>query len=439
MENTIPDLTQEVKKEQTSFNDKNITAPEFNLSTPSEEVNEFDQMLSTEFAKKDSEQEVADTFDYTTELPHVLLERKELLNIIYVVGAILNNNAHKAVGRGISLQVIDKNKVELVTPGELYYFKTVIDTECDLPVGDVIFLEYLFLQKIAKFLPPKILITKNTQEVTGMLMDKYFIRLTTDELELLNSRLIQSDVERLKEDFTVGELVKELPVTSIASSLETLFKVLPFQADTKRREISVQDNKCTFKSSQVYVSSDCDMINLKLRKAEVDYILRLAKYADQNSMLKIYKVTKGESALTHYLLELNNIKMVTNYSDPSTDVILKEAMSDLPELFEINYSNLKYQLEYANSITYALGQITMSMGEDQLEGSIKLNGGSTSPFTLPTTKPMILPKDTKFIINSKTLLNCINALDPTLQLSVGYKQGFLYLVNSSVTLIMITT
>lgn len=428
------DFSKEITLDQTSMVGEREALP--NMSDfVEQEKSPLDDIIS---ASLTVEQEKPDDTDYSTDLPHLLISRKSLLKVLNQVVAILNNNARRAVDRGITLKVIDENTVEAITPGELYYYKAIIPTEepCTLPIGTTVFMELITIQKLVKFLLPKVRITQTFEEEFGQNIEKFHILLSTDELTLLNSKLIQADIDRLedKNEYESPEPVKTVRVIDFANSINTLFKVLPFQADLKKRVVQLKDGMCSFKAAQVYAASKFDMLDLQLRKAELDYIVRTSKYADSTSEFIIKKI---KSTIPRYSFECDGTTLITNFATPSVDPILEETMNAIPELVPIDYSELKYQLDYSNSITYALGTITLQVKSGKVEGSINLKSGS-SPFTLPLQGDLNLPENTKININSKTFLNCLNSLNPTLVTKFGISNGLVYLVNDEVTVIIIT-
>lgn len=422
------DLTQIVKKEETKRDNYNFdTVPE---NAYTEDIkDEIEKELDTMNSKSEPE---VDTFDYTTDQPHILFSKKDLLQVISQVSTVLDTGSKRAVSRGITLKVISNDTVGVIMPNESYYFKSQITcTESTLEIGTTIFIEYAFIQKMVRFLPPKILIYSKVDQIT-----KYYIKLTTDDLELLNTQLIESDAKRLENEYTiVGEPLCEISLTELSHSLTSLYGILNFESDSPRRVLSSYDGKITFKSPLVFASSDSTLLDIQLRKNEIIYLIRAAQLASDAKILKVYNTN---SELTRYVFEYDNTQLMTNFAKPNEDAKIRDLLTKVPDLTVIDYGKLKYQLDYANSITYAMGTITLCNTDGVLSGMIKLSNGSEAPFAVPTISNVTIPANEKIRVNTKTLLSSLNALDSSQETRIGYSNGILYLSNNDITLMLIT-
>ena len=198
-----------------------------------------------------------DTTDYTVPegARYVFLEGRSLVRSLQQLNPVIDLNSPRAVSRGISIRPVDTTKIDIICPNELYYFKTTQLAENTLEEGKVIFVEYLFLTKIAKFLPPRILIYSKDVDVNGTIITKYFIRLTTGDLELINTTLIDADIKRLTPDYELtNEVLCELNTEETYRKVSTMTKLLPFESDSKRRRLHAVDNDLTFRSALLCAS-----------------------------------------------------------------------------------------------------------------------------------------------------------------------------------------
>ena len=142
--------------------------------------------------------------------------------------------------------------------------------------------------------------------------------------------------------------------------------------------------------------------------------------------------------IPRHAIVYGNTVMVTNYASTNEDPKLKEVLTELPDMTVVDYSQLKYQLDYATSITYAMGTVTFENSNGTLLGKLKLQNGSESPIEIPTSGKLNIPEGTKFKVNTKTLLTSLNSLDPSLETSLGFKNGILYLTNSDIKIALVT-
>ena len=155
-----------------------------------------------------------------------------------------------------------------------------------------------------------------------------------------------------------------------------------------------------------------------------------------NEQLKMVKTTS--ETLPRHAIVYGETMMITNYADAKAEQRVLDMMSKTPATTVIDYSQLKYQLDYASSITYALGTVTIENADGELVGKIKLQNGSESKVDITTSGDLYIPVNQKIRVNTKTLLSSLNALDPSLQTSIGFQDGILYLINSDIKLAIVT-
>lgn len=370
-----------------------------------------------------------DTTDYS--LPdnteYLLIERSRLNHILSQLTPIIDLNSTKAVSRGITLSIKSPDKLSIICPNDLYYFTADARTETTFAEGTNIYLEYQFIQKIAKFIPQKVLIFKQD--------DKYFIRLTTDDLELINTQLIESDTKKLVYDYEVtDELIQEVPHSDLIK-LNTMYKLMSFEADTPRRQLSGNDTT-TFRSAQLFTSSDIKLPNIKINQKVCTYLIKLASLLGKDDTVKIYNTTSD--TVLRYAITYDDITMITNYPTTQEDATLTQIFTELPDLTVIDYSKLKYNLEYANAITYAMGQITLINKDGELKLLIKLQNGNTSPVVIDCLTPVTIETNKEIKISTKSLINLLNALNPAQTTKLGFKDGLLYITNDDVDTCLVT-
>lgn len=425
------DLTKTITLDQTTRAGYNDESPADNYFVD-ENTSEAESALDALLQETAEEAQVVDTTDYSTKFDYIKFDTKDLLKVMTQLSAIIDTNSKRAVSRGISIKVVDDKHIDIISPNELYYFKTTLESENTLPVDTTIFIEYIFIQKISRFLASKIRIAYDTDKERPV----YTLKTKRSELELKNTNLIDSDLERLKMTYEITDKVCEADITSLYNSLFTLSKVLRFESDSPRRYLTSQEGNLTFKSPLVFAAAKSDLLDITLRQKDIDYLIKAAKVIKSGTPIEVYATT---SELTRYAFVYGTTTMVTNYSQPKQDVRILSLLKEQPNLVEIDFTDLKLDLEYANSITYAFGTVNLSNIEGHLQGDIKLEGGGTSPFTIKTLSPIDIPENETIKINTKTLLNSLNALNPTMKTYIGYsKDKVLYLVNDDVTLMLIT-
>ena len=397
----------------------------------------FEEVVNAKVQTEATPKTSVDTTDYNVPYPKIKIASRPLFKILSQLTTIIDLNSQRAVSRGITLEIKDINSVDLISPNEIYYFKATLECETDLPVGTRIFLDYSFLQKMARFIPQSVLIYK--KEVNGF--DKYYIRLSSDDLELLNVNLIEADAQKLVCPYNIVEdethLHRELEPSTLAEGLQTMTKVINFESDTNRRTVNVRDKHMLFRSPLVYARAKTEMEDLILRAKELNYILKTISLLKDGEKLKIYDTDSQQ--YPRRAIVTDNTMMITNFAVATDDTTISALFDKPVALTPIEYGELKYQLEYASAITYAIGVIEFKVEQGKLNGNLKLNNGSLSPLSIPIVGDSInIPEGTTFKVNTKTFLNSINSMSSSLELKIGLLDGMLYLVNDSISLILIT-
>lgn len=364
-----------------------------------------------------------DTTDYSVPegCPYLIIERPRLNHILSQLTSIIDLNSTRAVSRGITFTINSPTELNITCPNDLYYFTAKLNTTTTFEQGTNIYLEYQFIQHIAKFIPSKVLIYKKE--------DTYFIRLITGDLELINTQLLESDIKRLTYDYEVtDQLIQEIPHSDLVK-LNTMYKLMSFEADTPRRQLNGNDTT-TFRSAQLFTSSQIKLPNIKLNQKVCTYLIKLASLLGKDDVVKIYNTTSD--TIIRYALVYDNITMITNYAVSQEDATLTKVFAELPDFTVIDYPKLKYNLEYANAITYALGLVILINKDNTLQLQIKLQNGNTSKVDIACLSPITIEQNKEIKLSTKSLLNLLNALNPSQPTKVGFKDGVFYIVNTDV-------
>lgn len=405
-----------------------------------EEISHLDELIDVNNSTEKTSTPKVDNTDYTVPegAKYIMMESKPLIKCLSQLSTVIELNSPRAVSRGISLKVLNDKNIDVICPNELYYFKTTLEADSTVDSGSIIFIEYMFLNKIAKFIPPKILIYSKETTVGTQTITKYYIRLTTGDLELINTNLIDSDIKRLNFEF---DILMDKPMCILNTEetyrkISTMIKLLPFESDSPRRRLHANKGLTSFRSALIFSSTDLNLPDIQLDIRTANYLLKACQYCNVGETL-MFVPTTSETIPRHAIVYGNTI-MVTNYASTNEDPKLKEVLTNLPDLTVVDYSQLKYQLDYATSITYAMGTVTFENTNGILVGKLKLQNGSESPIEIPTTGTLTIPEGTKFKVNTKTLLTSLNSLDPSLETSLGFKDGILYLTNSDIKIALIT-
>lgn len=368
------------------------------------------------------------TVDYSVESDgSILFVSESLVRVLNQLNTVIDLNAPRVVSRGLNLQVGD-GCIHLITPNELYYFDAKLDSTNTLPVGTNIYLDFKFLVKMIRFLPNKVLIY-----LKG---NKYYIRLLTGDLELINTQLMDLDLKRLVPDYEVtDELLMKVNKEEILNNLNTFSKLYTFEDMLPRRVFDVSKDGTLFISPNLYGYTKLTLPEVRLYPKTVNYLIKAANLCTKDGYIEVYKTTSDP--IVRYAIVYDNITMVTNYPDAKVDETLLTLLTTLPMGTGIDFTGLKYLLDYVNCITYAKGTISLVNENDTFKGIIDLENDGKSEIDIPILGNNYLIDQT-FKVNAKLLLQALNTLDPSLNTFIGYKDGMLYLWNTRVTLILMT-
>ena len=400
------------------------------------ELNSSDitQVIDSELASENIDEELTrldrKDVDYSTDGDFILFSTETLVKILNQLTTIIDVNSPRKVSRGLSFIVEDDN-IRVVTPNELFYFTANIKPEkCTLSNGTIFHIDYSFLIKMIRFLPLKVLIYKKE----GI----YYLRLVTGDLELIDTVLIDSDVRKLTQEWDVlDNVVCTLDRNEVLTSLGTLSKLYSFASDLPRRVFDVKDNLVQFMTPFVQATSSLHFPEVRLFPPVVNYLLKACSLCSASGSVELRETSS--QTITRYAIVFDDIIMITNYADSKYDINTRAIQSALPDGTAIQFGELKYTLEYVNSITYAAGSVTLSVKGDKVLGKVKLNNNNESLVEIPIiSKEIYLPHDLRAVVNSKDLYRAFNTLDATSTTYLGYSEGFIYLWNDKVILTIMT-
>lgn len=368
--------------------------------------------------------------DYSVDGEFVLFSSEALVKVLSQLSTILDLATPRKVSRGLSF-IIEDDNIRIVTPNELFYFTADIKPEkCTLPKGTIFFIDFNFLVKMIRFLPLKVLVYKKA--------DIYYLRLVTGDLELIDTALIDSDLNKLKQDWSVLDtVICTVNKTEVTSSLGTLSKLYSFAADLPRRVFDVNGELVQFNTPFVQSTAALHFPKVRLIPPVVNYLLKAVSLCSVAGEVELHE-TSSET-ITRYAIVFDGITMITNYASSKYDDTSKATKDLLPDGTAIQFDELKYVLDYVTNITYAKGRVTLVVDGNKILGKIKLNNNNESTVEIPVINNEItLPTNLKAVVSTKDLYKAFNTLDTSLTTYLGYADGFIYLWNTNVILAIMT-
>lgn len=370
---------------------------------------------------------IVNDIDYCQVLDYLTIPTTVVLDILKQLGTIINLKGNK-LSKGITLKIWDEHTVMVICPNELYYFSAELSCETTFPSDTCIYLDYVFLQKLTRFFTNEFYIFKYN--------DKYYLRLTTGNLELLNTALLDTEKEKLNNKYQEEKKAYTYKIGNIYNKLKSLYSITDFEVETSKRWINLRQGVATFKSMLLLAKSDFDFIDAKIDYKILNYLLYLCSVGASMDSITITQLVSP--VIPKYAIKFNNTLMISSYPTSSENTKVLSLFEDLPAFSVIDYSDLKYKLEYADSITYAKGMVTFINREGKLIGKIKLQNNSETEVEIPVLGELYLKPTHQIRVNFRTLLIALSALDPTLETYFGLKDGLLYLINSDISLAIIT-
>lgn len=368
-----------------------------------------------------------ESIDYYQVLDYINIPSQSILDILKQLNTIINLKASK-LSRGITLKIWDNETVMIICPNELYYFTAELSCETSLPQDTCIYLDYVFLQKLTRFFPNEFYIY--------LLGDKYYLRLSTGDLELLNTTLLDSEKERLLSNYELEDIEYTFKVGDIYNKLKSLYSITDFEIEANKRWVNSKDGIITFKSIMLMAKSSFNFINAKIDYKILNYLLYLCSVSSSTDIISMVKLKSN--VIPKYMIKYNSTTMVSNFPTSSDDIKILDLFEELPKFSVIDYQDLKYKLEYADSITYAKGMVSFINRDNKLIGKIKLQNNSETEVEIPVLGALYLKPKEQIKVSFRTLLVALGALDSDLETFFGLKDGLLYLINRDISLAIIT-
>lgn len=424
-------LDEEVTIDQTStaaFTDRVETV---NPDIFVDELDQFSEILKAK--EEDTKDKPVETEpDSFYDLPegvtkYLLMESKQLLRTLAQLTPVIHLNATRAVSRGISIKSVDEQHIEVISPNDMFYFKTTLEVENKLDKDEILFIEYLFLQRMAQFIPSKVLIYFKE--------DKYYFRFKTNDLELQNTYLIDADIKKLDLAYNISdEVAAEIDPTLFTRTISSMSKLLRLESDSKHKQLFTKDGLTTFQAALIKAGTKTTLPDVALSPKVIDYLLKISSLISSDSKITFLKT---DSQVLRYAIKAENSILVSTFATTNGDPRLTEILTNLPSLVSLDYEEFKYQLTYASAITYAKGFIEFKFNEGKLEGDILLQNGGSTKIEVPI---LDCPQDAngkKFKLNTKVFLTALTALNPSLETKLGFADNLLFLVNDDVTFVLV--
>lgn len=390
-------------------------------------MNELEELLKKPVALAKVSNKI-DMTDYSVPdgSKYVIMDTKLLNTILEQLFIIIDLSSAKAVSRGISIKAVDKLTIDIICPNNTYYFKTTISAENNLDLDKVIFIEYSFLAKIKKFMPPKILIY--SKENTTM---KNYIRLINKDIEIINANLIKSDIKNLSLDYAlINKPVSTLNPEETLNKLKSMYKIARHASATGEGFFNSFNGILSFSTSFFSTVTQLELPNIKLDLKTIKYLIKACEICGTNKQIMIFPTTS--EAISRYAIVYDNTIMVTNFQSVEENKYVSKIMSNMITSTVIDYKQSQYQLEFINSIIYALPTITLENKNNLLTSNFKLANGEEYKLVIKTLNEITNLPD-KISLNSKTFFLMIDALNPNLETKIGYNKGSLFLTNSEVS------
>ena len=369
--------------------------------------------------------------DFTKIEKYISIDSKAVSDILKQLGTVINIKGSK-LSRGITLKVIDNTSVKVICPNELYYFEAELSCVTTFDKGTCIYIDYTAIQKLSKFF--------HTDFYIFEVNNKLYIRLITGNLELINPYLLKEELDKLERGYTIKpDKHYVYKVESLLHKLESLSHITDFEVEANKRWINSRDGVVSFKSPLLMAKSNLDFIDAKIDYKVLNYLLYLCNNKSvSDNEIELYEV--NSTVIPRYAICFNNTILVSDYPKSSDAMKVLNLFDDLPPFTVIDYYDLKYKMEYADSITYAKGVVTFINRDGKLVGKIKLQNNSESEVEIPVLGEMCLKKTEQIKVNFRILLIALTALnpDPDLPTYFGLRDGLLYLINDNISLAMVT-
>lgn len=431
------DLTQVITKEEAGISGYYPESSPDELFLDNADVfAQLDQELSTQ--AKSAPQE--DTHDYSTEYPYLLINRNEFIHYLNRISDFKSYGFSRAVETGVTLRVEDTQEgtkvIQLIAPRLDSYFVGTLTGETDLPSGTVIYLPLEFCTKISKYLLPRILFYKKQVEN----MDRFFVRLSLNDLELINTSLIGSDLKLLDFNATVDyDSEVSIKASELYHTLDSHLKLISRISNkdntsngSSKVELISTDGYFYITNSQIRLVSESKLPNNTFTRSAVSYLVKASNQLPQDVEMRIYKATHEDGS--EYLMFTDTQSQFYLRSNPRTitEDIKGEFFNNVPEYVSVSGTQLRDYVQYASVLPQADARSIIKVENGRLSFVINYTFGSSSELPIDITSNLSI-EDGQFKFVTKLLLTALSVLDLS-NLKLSLKQGALLLTDGYATL-----
>lgn len=362
---------------------------------------------------------------------YIILDKEDLKNILFQISDIISLNSKNREERGITIKKNVDSKIEVICPSGMHYFKTNIKTENNLDVADILYFDYLFLEKILKHLSSKIIIYTKDEVKENEVVTNYYLRVNKSDLILPYINLSKEEISRIDVNYKILNNIMVLNSRELLPKLLIMYKYVLWDVGAEQKMLCIYNGVAV---THLYTFTAYTKINLpdfKIRINVIKYLIKACKLAQDKKIL----LMPIQSDILRYAIKYGNTSMIFTCLPTTKEHRCLKEIKDKPILSVMDIYNLKRRLEI-KQLLYSEPNIFLEFVSENFQIKYMLINKSLKIYKIDTRDKLYYSKDVKIRINSANLLKILETLDSKRLTRIGYRNDYLFIENSNVTVVL---
>ena len=363
---------------------------------------------------------------------YIILDKKEVQNILFQISDIVLLNSKNREEHGITIRKKDDSKIEIIYPNKSCYFKTVILVKNNLEIGDILYFDYLFLKKIIKHLPSEIIVFTKSERVKNQVITNYYLRVGNADLILPYIYLSNEEISRLDINCEIlNDGIEKLNKEEMMSKLTIMNNFISLESDTTKRELYIY-NRIGIKSLMSFTSyTELNLPNIKLNSKIIKYLIKSCLLSKDEAIM----ILPTKSEYHRYAIKYENTLMIFVCIPTTKEYTHTKELINKPFLSVIDAKNLKNKLDIKHCC-YSLPSLYLKFVDGQLQMSYQLVNGMVKNYKIDTINSSCYFQNIAIRLSSETLFRILEIFNYKKITKIGYKKDNLFLENSKVVVVL---
>lgn len=388
--------------------------------------------LKTIFNLDSNDEENDVLFVIPNDSKYIILDKNEIQNILVQISDIILLNSRNREERGITIRKTDDSKIEIIYPNKSCYFKSIVQVKNNLDIGDILYFDYIFLEKILKYITSEIIVFTKNENVNNNVVTNYYLRVGNADLILPYIYLSTEEIARLDIDYKIlNSNIIELNKKEIISKLTIMKNLISLNANVLERELYIYNKIAMISTMFISAYTKLNLPNIRLQNKVIKYLIKACELS-KDEMIMILPI---KSEYDRYAIKYGNTIMLFVFIPTTKECIYIKELMDKPFLSVVNANDLKDKLDIQLRC-YGLPSICLKHVDGKLQMTYQLTNKTEKKYIIDTRDNLYYSQNVAIRLNSKTLFRMLEIFNYKKITMLGYKKDKLYLENSKVTVIL---